>query len=158
MSRKEKPVLIIPNDVADSINRVFGKRHHLLPQACRIVEEQQTTWDAIRCAVDNLENGTLHTVHIRPRQVNRNFESSVSSKGGCTVVFMMPAYRGNMVTVSVSWCNENETFNPKQGRLFAANNYVHQRSIQIRLPQKGRYSSQIKELFSNMISNTTFLE
>lgn len=146
-----KPVLDIPEDVAVEINKVFGKRHHLLPKVHGMVHSQQTTWDAIRCAVHNIESGFLHTVHIRPIGWNKDGEEAILAKGGCTIVFAIPPRRGNMVTVAVVWCNETDTFNPKLGRLLAAHNYIHHHTIQIRLPEKGRYSSQIKNIFSLMV-------
>ena len=148
MNAPNKPILIIPDDVVSAVTRVFGNNTTILPFIHDLVHAQVETWNAIRGALDNLENGYLQTTHVRPKDF---LDDKISPKGGCTIVFAIPPRRANMITIAVSWCHEKDTFDPKLGRMLAALNYTHNRCIQMRLPHKGNYSRQLKFIFQNTV-------
>lgn len=152
--KKVKTDIFVPADVIELINGYLGKTNNIIPVLFHMVDQGQLTWDAVRCAIHNLETGYLKFTYVR-----KFGDDGVEPKGGCTVVFATPEHLSNTVlTVAISWCNEKDTFYPKLGRLLAAINFVRNHTVQIRLMEQGRWSEQLKYIFGPCVGNQRVFE
>lgn len=148
-----QPDLLIPADVVEEIEKTLGNPKAIIPVIHEMVNSGKTTWDAVRCALHNLRDGVLKFTYVRPL----NDFGNAMPKGGCAVVFQLPPRKTDRIlTIATSWCHDRDTFNPKLGRLIAAIHYVHDRTTQLRLPSKGKYSSQLKSILNPCVNNFRF--
>ena len=102
-----------------------------------------------------IEANRLQFVHIRPdfEMMDRKY---TPYGGGLTICFPLPAKKDNLVTVSLAWCHRNDKFICKEGNKYAALYWFAGNRVQIRLINKGNYSSQLIDLFQTLVNYGLF--
>jgi hypothetical protein len=98
-----------------------------------------------------IEDTRLQFVHIRPdfEMMNRRY---TPYGGGLTICFPLPSKKDNLVTVSLAWCHRNDKFICKEGNRLAALYWFAGNRVQIRLINKGNYSSQLTDIFQTIVN------
>lgn len=158
----EKLISQIPEKFLVKHFDVFGPRgDRNLSLIAAMEKKGDFSWELAIQALDYLLDNELFCVHVRPTDSEMIFTENMkpvpAAKSGLTIVYYRVQNRwdtkNNFVKISTAWCHKNDYFNPKLGRLLAAINFVRGEHTSIRLPIKGRYTSQLRVLFTPLVQS-----
>lgn len=101
-----------------------------------------------------IQNSGMHFTYVRVE----NAQGEKVQYGGLVLAWYMPDRGSNMLEVAASWCRPDEKFDRTTGRYTAMCRHLAGNFMPIRLPLKGNYSQQLRELFLPCLLPTSNLK
>ena len=120
-------------DLVENRPLSVGERNLLIRRDCA---------ETLKLALDTVPN--LEFTYVR----KYDGRGDVQQRGGATLAWQRPRHSSdNILYVSIAWCHSNDVFDKLIGRAYAAEEFIAERIVPIRIRQPGMYSKELKRIF-----------